>query len=90
MIVLYREPTSPRADEIQSRLEDLVVAHRVITPEQAGEDLDELPAIEEGDSLYAGDAIEPFLRDLEQELTISRQVSADACYVNPDSPGRCI
>lgn len=90
MIVLYREPTSPSADEIQSRLEDLVVAHRVATPDRAHESFDELPTIEEGDARYSGDDIEPFLQDLERELTTSRQLSADACYVSPDSPGDCI
>jgi len=90
MIVLYREPTSSCADDIQSRLEDLVVAHRVATPDQDEKSFDELPTIEEGDSRYAGDAIEPFLQELERELTTSRQLSADACYVNPDAPGDCI
>jgi hypothetical protein len=90
MIVLYRDPTSPRADEIQSRLEDLVVAHRVATPDQDDKSFDELPAIEEGDARYSGDAIEAFLLELDNELTTSRQVSADACYVNPDAPGHCI
>lgn len=90
MIALYRERESPRADEIQSRLEDLVVAHRVHPPDESGRELDQLPAIEEGDTLYMGDSIEAFLLELEGELSFSRQLSADACYVDPDNPGRCI
>lgn len=90
MIALYRERESQRADEIQSRLEDMVVAHRVYAAEESGRDLDELPAIEEGDTQYVGDSIEAFLLELEGELSFSRQISADVCYVDPDNPGRCI
>jgi len=89
MIVLHRNNKSPRADEIQARLEDLVVAHRVTSPEESGKHFDELPLIEEGDVHYVGDAIDSFMQNLENELAISRGVSADACYVSPDKPGSC-
>lgn len=90
MIILYRTDGDPRADEIQSRLEDLVAAHRVASPKENEWNDEELPAIEEGDRLYVGDEIEPFLLELERELSASRLVSADACYVDPDDPRRCV
>lgn len=90
MIILYRTDGDSRSDEIQSRLEDLVAAHQVASASEARLSDEELPAIKEGDRLYLGDEIEPFLLGLERDLSASRQVSADACYVDPDDPSRCV
>ena len=95
MIVLYRRKESSRADEIQARLEGLVVAHRVVyvedgRPEELPPEA-RLPAIGETGELHSGDdSIRRFFDELEQELTSARIYSADACYVNPKDPRTCI
>ncbi len=90
MIVLYRQKRSKRADEIQTRLEDMVAAHRVRDAGSFEGAQKELPLIEDSGKRYAGDEIEPFLLSLENELKLARMVSADACYVDPDDPSRCV
>lgn len=91
MFVLHRWKDSSRADEIQDRLEDLVVAHRVSYERPRGETADlDLPILVEGDDTYVGDDISRRLDALESDLTFSRQISADACYVDLDNPEQCI
>lgn len=90
MIVLYRSDNSPEGDHVQSRLEDMVAAHRVRPSGDIDLDERELPALQENERIYTGDAIDPFLNRLEAELNRSRLVSADACYVDPDDPSRCV
>lgn len=90
MIILYRTDDNPRADEIQSRLENLVAAHRIDSPSETELSDDELPALEEGGQLFVGDEIEPFLLELERELGASRLVSSDACIIDPDDPRHCV
>ncbi len=91
MFVLHRTRESRPADAIQEKLEDLVVAHKVSLDRPA--DLPrhvDLPVLVEGDDLYAGDEIAARLDELETGLTFSRQISADACYVDPDDPEECL
>lgn len=91
MFVLHRTRDSQRADEIQEKLEDLVVAHKVSFERPAELPMDvDLPVLVEGDDLYAGDEIATRLDGLETGLVFSRQISADACYVDPENPGECL
>lgn len=89
MIILYRHRDSKPADEIQQRLEGMVAAHRVKSADEYDGPSDDLPVIDDSGDRYAGDAVEPFLRTLERELRISRSLSADACYVDPDTGETC-
>lgn len=92
MITLYRTKKSSRADEVQQTLEDLVLAHRIVEVE----DREQLPAdgapplLVEGDDVYPDEDIDAFLEELSTELKFDRQFSGDACYVDPDNPGRCV
>lgn len=94
MIILYRKPDSRRADGIQERLEDLVVAHRVevVSGAEAELPVDEcdLPVLVEGKRTYTGPDVDAMLDALEGRLAVSRQISGDACYVDPDRPGECL
>lgn len=83
MITLYRQKDSARADEVQSRLEEMVAAHRVRPAEAFDGPQEDLPVIDDSGDRYTGDDLEAFLRTLEKELQISRQISADACYIDP-------
>ena len=89
MITLYRPRDSKRADEIQSRLEDMVAAHRVRPADEFEGPASELPAIDDSGDRYSGDAIEAFLRTLEGELQVNRMISSDACYIDPRDGETC-
>lgn len=94
MITLYRKANDARADEIASSLEDLVLAHRIVEVDDGRTDdvpSDRpLPVVVEGDDIYAGDEIAQFLDRRAARLQISRQMSADACFLDPDDPDHCI
>jgi hypothetical protein len=94
MITLYRRSRSKEADEVKETLEELVLAHRVVEvdgnrPEALPED-GRLPVLVEGGDAYSGDEIASVLDELRRELGYERQFSADACFVDPDHPGRCV
>lgn len=94
MITLYRRSRSRDADEVKEALEELVLAHRVVDvdedrPEEMPEDR-RLPILVEGGDVYSGDAIASLLDELRRELGYERQFSADACFVDPEHPGRCV
>ena len=95
MIVLYRPRESARGDELQKRLETLVVAHRVVFvdenhPNELPDDA-VLPTIGETDALHSDEeSIARFFDELEAELSSARIYSADACYVNPKKPDECV
>lgn len=94
MITLYRRSDSRRADEIEEQLRELVVAHRVVDVDESGEQPPaeaDMPVITETGRVYADPrSIRDFLAELRKELELSRIFSADACYVDPDDPSRCI
>ncbi|MEX0599403.1 MAG: hypothetical protein WD021_04155 [Rhodothermales bacterium] len=94
MITLYRKPNDATSDDIVSSLEGLVLAHRVVEV-NAGRTGDvpsdrSLPVLVEGDDVYSGEEIAQFLERRAVRLQISRQMSADACFLDPDDPDHCI
>ena len=89
MITLHRNGDRAFCDAVEERLRDLVVAHRV-EPGTDAAPHDE-PCITEGTRTYQGSVeITSFLDEVEEEVGFSRQISADACYIDPDDPTRCI
>ncbi len=84
MIVLFRPPASSACDEIEDRLREAVLAHRIVVRKAE-------PVLTEGSNTYTGvDAIRAFLDDLERELALGRRFQSDACYLDPDHPGVCL
>ncbi len=79
MITLFRHDHSKEADQIQSRLENMVAAHKVLGASEFDGPEEDLPVVADSGERYTGSDIEPFLQILENELRISRQISADAC-----------
>lgn len=89
MIIFHRNSDRAYCDAIEERLQDLVLAHRV-APAGCDGSTDE-PYVTEGKHVYRGhDEIASFLGEVEEEIGFSRQISADACYIDPDDPSRCI
>jgi hypothetical protein len=85
MIRLYRKSFDKHADRVEERLKDLVLAYETEIDEKA------VPCyILEGDMKIAwGDSFEHWFRSLEQELTWSRSLSGDGCFIDPESGEPC-
>lgn len=88
MITLFRASDSTVADRVQQRLEDLVVAHRVVV---AGSDSESdeippsLPAIQDGERVVSGArALDQYLDGLEKLMADWNRFQTDACYVDDD------
>ncbi len=81
MIALHRPADSPAADAIEETLRDLCVAYRTVQSDTY--------FLEEGGRRYAGDAVRPYLDELAAELRANREVSGDACYIDPRSGTVC-
>jgi len=95
MIRLYKQADSTVGTAVQEALENLVISHVVVPVEGptvriAGKEYD-LPAIDQSGTIVRGaDAVEQYIDELTDEVTADRQVSGDACYLDPDDPTRCI
>ncbi|PWN06145.1 hypothetical protein [Rhodohalobacter mucosus] len=85
MITLHRKSSDDRADRIEERLRDLVLAYRTVTDESADPCF-----ITEGDrKILPGEDMEEWFRNLAGELEWSRSLSGDGCYIDPDSGDVC-
>lgn len=96
MLVLYRRQEDPAADELEERLRELVLAHRVVQVDE-GQPLPDgtvpaaWPVLCESHARYEGmAAIQEFLEALAYEVTLNRQFQSDACYLDPDDPDHCL
>lgn len=87
MIKLIRQADDPKADELESRFDDLILSYKT----EVSDDLNSnLPKIKDGDTIITGDEeIEKWLRELEDELSWQRSLSGDGCYINPKSGNVC-
>ncbi len=93
MIELYREADCPFSAAIEARLEELVIAHKVITVEQhnvqslpasVSEHL-ALPVLKDDEKLISGvEPIKAHLRTLEEFVALWRKFQSDACYCDED------
>ena len=87
MIELHRTPSCTQCDAIEATLQELVLAHRVVYVDEGTP----APVLTEGRHTYATpEAIQRFLAALRAELTFSRELSGDACYIDPDGDGACL
>lgn len=89
MITLYRKPNDPKADEIEVRFEDLILAYKTEVIEGSSTE-ENLPKIEDGDTIISGDReIEEWLTKLEADLKWQRSLSGDGCFIDPKSGKIC-
>ena len=94
MITLYYRQNSKEGLKLKERLDSLSLAYesRELQEHEQPESIPEdtsLPAIKENGTLVTGDKLNAYLRELEQELSFSRSITADACYYDPDSGKLC-
>lgn len=86
MITLHRHKTDSKAEEIEQKFRDLVLAYRVktISEEESG------PYIIDGNQKIENDAeMESWFQQLERELQWQRSLSGDGCYIDPETGGVC-
>lgn len=93
MIELHRSQTSSFSDRIEETLHDLVVAHKVCKySEEPSEKPPEhpLPFIKESSKVVEGEEnLKVYLFELEKELKQQRAITADACYIDPETGEVC-
>ena len=98
MFTLYHENTDTFVRWVQDRLEEMVVAHKVIDVEESdpiplpdGLTNSDLPLLSDGHEHWTSqEDIKEFLDELQKDLEFSRSLTSDACYVDPENPSKCL
>ncbi len=90
MIKLYRPSDCPSCADIETALQELVVAHKVIVVE-AGQPLPELrsdvalPALKDnGRTISGASAIAAYLKELEKFVAAWQRFQSDSCYLDDE------
>ena len=87
MIVLHKKEKDELSDQLEERLNKLVISFKTMNHE---DEVTKLPFIEEDGEKYKEEKeIEKWLRDLESDLNWQRSLSGDGCYINPKSGKTC-
>jgi hypothetical protein len=88
MVMLYRRPNDPWADEIQEALDEMVIAYETESIENASgrpADVPELPALrDEGEVVTGEAALRDHLEALRDLMNDWDRFQSDACYVEDD------
>lgn len=87
MIILHKKNEHSSSEELERRLEDLVIAFKkeVHADDEAG-----LPYIvEDGQAYRSKEEIEEWLNELTAELNWQRSLSGDGCYIDPKKGKIC-
>lgn len=88
MITLYRRSDSPRADEVQQALDEMVIAYETESLEDEAarpEDVPELPALrDDGEVVTGEEAIDEHLDALRELMNDWDRFQSDACYIEDD------
>lgn len=96
MFKLYRKESSRFTNWVEGKLDELVVAHKIITVTEdtslpKGIDTKKLPLLSDGHNVWTSkEVINSFLQELEQNLILSRCMQSDACYLDPDNLDKCL
>lgn len=85
MITLYRKPADQKADEIEERFNNLVVAYKT----EIYESIEECYIKEDDKQIPPGPGMENWFRQLTDELDWQRSLSGDGCYIDPESGQVC-
>jgi len=87
MITLYKKRNSEFGNEVDQKLNDLVISYET---EELPEEIEtEVFIIESEKKIKGKQAIEEWLYQLEDELRWQRSLSGDACYLDPDTGETC-
>ncbi|MEO1055232.1 MAG: hypothetical protein AAFX87_31685 [Bacteroidota bacterium] len=84
MLYLYKNEKDAFGDRVLSYLEDISAAHRKVAIDE-GESF-----IKENDIIIKGqEAVFRYLEAFSRTLEHERSISADACYIDPDTGETC-
>lgn len=87
MIILHRKKNDTASDQLEEKLNRLVLSFKTINYDSKSE---KLPYIEEDGRQFTSDEeIKGWLRELESQLNWQRSLSGDGCYVDPESGEVC-
>jgi glutathione S-transferase len=88
MIVLYRRPDDPWADEVQEALDEMVIAYETESVPDADAlpaDVPDTPALrDDGEVITGGAALRIHLEELRALMNDWDRFQSDACYVEDD------
>lgn len=96
MLTFYKDTSDQFTDHIEEKLQDMVVAHKIIQVDNADSlpkevDKDELPVLGDGHRTWSSPAeIVEFLEELHQEVRLGRSLQSDSCHLDPDNPEQCL
>ncbi len=86
MITLYKTEEDNKGEEVEKKLNDLVLSFKVETAPGSAENC----YIIDGDNTISGDEnIDTWLQKLEDEIRFQRSLSGDGCYIDPDTGEVC-
>jgi len=87
MITLYKKPNGQFGNEVDQRLDDLIITYEM---KELSEDAEaEVVIIESEKKIKGKQAIENWLNQFEKELRWQRSLTGDACYLDPDTGETC-
>lgn len=90
MIEFHRLTGDGLSEEIEEKLQDMVLAYKTFPYDKQPESELPLPCIRENSRLVSGEVeIWKYLEELESELQLQRSVSGDGCYIDPSSGKIC-
>jgi hypothetical protein len=88
MVTLYRRPDDAWADDIQSALDDMVIAYETETIDDGTvppDDVSQLPALRDDEEVITGrEALRERLDALRSLMAEWDRFQSDACYVEDD------
>jgi hypothetical protein len=88
MIVLYRRPDDPWADEVQEVLDEMVIAYETESVPDADAlpaDVPDTPALRDDGEVITGEAaLRTHLEELRALMNDWDRFQSDACYVEDD------
>ena len=88
MVTLYRRPDDAWADDIQSALDDMVIAYETETIDDGTvppDDVPQLPALRDDEEVITGrEALRERLDALRSLMADWDRFQSDACYVEDD------
>ena len=86
MVILYRTPDDPWADEIQDALDEMVIAYETETIEadtERPDDVPSLPALRDDGEVVTGEStLRTHLDHLRELMADWDRFQSDACYVD--------
>ena len=87
MIILHTVNSDERSNELEKRLNELVIAFQKVEHEQG--EIKHGYIEEDGQDYKSSEEIERWFDELSGDLEWQRSISGDGCYIDPESGNVC-